>query len=114
MRRILAIVLAAALFLVLTMPAGAAMTMTTVTCDLTFSGTSANCSATVKDSGKSISATMELWSSNMLWSVWMGSGLSRVDLNGSVTVPTGMTYTLKVYGTINGVPFEAAPVISSN
>lgn len=36
MRRILAIVLAAALFLVLTVPAGAAMTLTTVTCDLTY------------------------------------------------------------------------------
>jgi hypothetical protein len=57
---------------------------------------------------------MELWSSNMLWCVWMDSGLSRVDLDGSVTVPTGMTFTLKVYGTINGVPFEAAPLERSN
>ena len=114
MRRILAIVLAAALFLALTVQAGAAMTLTTVTRDLSFSGTSANCSATVKDSGKTINATMELWSSNMLWCVWMDSGLSRVDLDGSVTVPTGMTFTLKVYGTINGVPFEAAPLERSN
>jgi len=46
--------------------------------------------------------------------VWSDSGTSRVDLDGSLNVATGMTYTLKVYGTINGVHFDATPVIKSN
>lgn len=114
MRKIRTIVLALVVILVLSLSVSAAMTGTYITKSLTFNGTTANCSATVKDIGKTINATMELWSSNMLWCVWMDSGLSRVDLDGSVIVPTGMTFTLKVYGTINGVPFEAAPIIRSN
>lgn len=114
MRKRKAGILAVVLLLILATSVSAAMTETSVTRSLTFSGTTANCSATIKDNGKTISATMELWCGSVPMAVWSDSGTSRVDLDGSLNVVTGMTYTLKVYGTINGVSFEAAPLVRSN
>lgn len=111
MWRIRAIVLVTVLLLVLNVGADAAMTAATVTCDLSFSGSNANCSATVKDSGKSITATMELWCGSFPLALWSDTDTSRVDLEGSLTVASGMTYTLIVYGTINGVSFAAEPIV---
>lgn len=114
MRKGKAVIFVIAMLLVLATTAGAAMAQLIVTRDLIFSGTAANCSASIKDNGKSIDATMELWCGNVPLAVWTDSGTSQVILDGSLTVASGMTYTLKVYGTINGNPFEATPLVRSN
>jgi hypothetical protein len=63
--------------------------------------------------GKDISATMELWQGTTLIAVWFGSGSNSVSISGSASIITGRTYTLKVYGTANGISFEAVPVSRS-
>lgn len=114
MRRIRVVALALVVILALTISVSAATTATSVSRSLTFNGTTANCAANVIDIGKTINATMELWCGNVLLGVWFASGTSYVDLGTSLTVGTGMTYTLKVYGTVNGISFEAAPIVRSN
>lgn len=114
MRGTRTILIAAVLLLVLTVGASAAMTSCYIDRELSFTGTSANCYATIIDSGKSIEATMELWCGNFPLALWSDTGTTRVDLDGSVNVASGMTYTLYVYGTTNGVPFSAQPLIMPN
>ena len=77
--------------------------------NLSFSGTTANCSVTVKGSG-TINATLELWQGNTLVASWSGSGTNRVRINGSASVSHGQTYTLTVSGTVGGVAIQATPV----
>lgn len=94
--------------------ASATTTATRVQRSLEFSGTSAICSATITDIDKSISATMELWCGNVPLASWSDSGTSSVNLSGSINVPSSMTFTLKLYGTVDGVPFELPPLVRSN
>ena len=77
--------------------------------NLSFSGTTANCSVTVKGSG-TINATLELWQGSTLVASWSGSGTNRVRINGSASVSHGQTYTLTVSGTVGGVAIQATPV----
>lgn len=77
---------------------------------LSFNGTTANCEVEVYALGNSIDATMELWSGSSLVASWHKSGASIVLLNGSCTVTKGKTYTLKTYGTIDGVRFTGPSV----
>jgi hypothetical protein len=108
------IALVLVVILALSLSVSAAMTAPSITKSLTFNGTTANCSVSVRDSGKTINVTMELLRGDVSLGIWSDSGTSLVTLDESLTVATGMIYTLKVYGTINGVPFEAAPIIRSN
>ena len=76
---------------------------------LSFSGTTANCSGTVLDSGKYIVATMRLTHNGTTVASWSKSGTSVVVLSGSCSVVSGQSYTLVISGTSDGVPFSTTP-----
>lgn len=76
---------------------------------LQFSGTTAICKGTVSGSG-SISANLELWQGSTKLISWPGSGNGFVQISETYTVVSGVTYTLKLNGTINGVSFPEASV----
>ena len=71
---------------------------------LQFTGNTANCKGTVISSG-SISITLELWQGSTKLVSWPGSGNGYVQISQPYTVVSGVTYTLKLNGTINGVSF---------
>lgn len=72
--------------------------------------TTANCYVSVSDADKEIDVTMELWCGSTLVDSWNDEGTSRVTVEGSCRVTKGKTYTLKTYGTVDGVRFTGAPV----
>ena len=104
-KRLFSFTLALTLLLLFSAPVFAATQVNRVTPNLSFSGTTANCSVTVKGSG-TINATLELWQG----STWSGSGTNRVSISGSASVSRGQTYTLTVSGTVGGVAIQATPV----
>lgn len=104
------IAMAAVLVFLLATTANAAVLVTKVTPSLTFSGTTANCSVTVRDSGKEIEATVELWYGNTLIDSWSDSGTSRLTVSGSHTVTKGRTYTMKVAVTVDGSNVNVSPI----
>lgn len=69
---------------------------------LEFSGTTANCEVVIVSSGDDIDATLELWRGNTLIASWPGEGSNYVSISGTCHVTKGVTYTLKVSGTIDG------------
>ena len=71
---------------------------------LQFTGTTANCKGTVIANG-SISVTLELWQGSTKLVSWPGSGSGYVQISQPYTVVSGVTYTLRLNGTINGVSF---------
>lgn len=77
---------------------------------LSFTGSTANCSMIVQDTGKNIDATMELWQGSTKLITWNDSKKSLVNINETYGVTSGVSYTLKGYGTINGVSFNMTPV----
>ncbi len=77
---------------------------------LTFSGTTANCSVNIKQTGKTISATLDLWYGSICVASWHDTGVSRLNISETIGVGHGKTYTLSVYGTIDGVPFSGGSV----
>ena len=78
---------------------------------LTFSGSTATCKATATEYGKQIEVTVELWHGGTLLDSWTNSGTNRATAGGSYSgVQSGETYTLKGYGTSNGVPFTVTPI----
>ena len=79
------------------------------TLSLSFSGTTANCSATVTDAGKELDVTLELWHGDKLVDSWPASGTGMVSVKGSCGVVKGETYTLIVTGTADGKAFSSAP-----
>lgn len=77
---------------------------------LTFSGSTATCSLVIRESGKSINVTLELWQGSAKIANWTKSGNSYVLISGSHSVTSGKTYTVKAYGTIGGTAFTATVV----
>ena len=75
-----------------------------VSVDLKFNGSTATCMGTVVGNG-SISATLELWQGSTKLVSWPGSGSGYVQISQPYTVVSGVTYTLRLNGTINGVSF---------
>lgn len=108
-KRLFSFTLALTLLLLFSAPVFAATQANRVTPNLSFSGTTANCSVTVKGSG-TINATLELWQGSTLVASWSGSGTNRVSISGSASVSHGQTYTLTVSGTVGGVAIQAVPV----
>ena len=109
-KRIISIVLSVAVFtLLLSVPVVAATQTVRATPNLSFSGTTANCSATIRGSG-TIDATLELWHGSTLIASWSGTGTNRLTINGTASVSHGQTYTLTVTGTVGGVTINATPV----
>ena len=81
---------------------------------LTFDGTTAYCNAVIRRQGANINVTLSLWKgSNQLIS-WGESGTSMAVISQTCQVEVGVTYTLKLNGTINGVAFPEARVIRTN
>lgn len=77
---------------------------------LKVSGTTATCSAKVVSSGKTINATLELWQGGTLIASWSKTGTGLVTFSETVTIVRGLTYTLTLSGTINGVAFPTQSV----
>lgn len=111
MKKVIAIMLAAVIFVSLSITAFAEpLRAQKITPSLSFSGTTANCAVSISGSVKSIVATMSLWDGSVCIESWPGSGTSLVLISGSCAVESGKTYTLKVSGTIDGISFPATPV----
>lgn len=73
---------------------------------LEFDGTTANCKVVIISSGDDINATLELWGGSTLVGSWPSKGSSYVSISGKCNVKKGVTYTLKVSGTIGGVSID--------
>ena len=109
-KKLASVMLSALLICTFCLNAGAIMYGSYQNTSLTFSGTTANCKATVSASGKSINVTLELWCGNTLVRSWSGSGTSYLVVSGTCSVTSGKTYTLKAHGTIDGTAFTATSV----
>lgn len=79
---------------------------------LSFSGTTANCSATVygNDNSDTITVTMKLWDSGTCLKTWRDTGEGSVKLSETYGVSKGKTYKLTVDATINGLVQPTASV----
>lgn len=100
MKRLISIVLVVVMLMAIPATAFAAPSrVASATPSLSFSGTTANCKVTIRDSGKAISATMSLWDGSTCIDSWSSNGTSLVIISGSHDVEHGKTYTLKVTGT---------------
>lgn len=77
---------------------------------LTLNGSTANCKLKVLDAGKYINATMELWQGSTFITSWSASGYSVVNISETYPITSGLSYTLKGYGTSGGVSFTAPDV----
>lgn len=73
---------------------------------LEFSGTTAHCTVTITSPSDEISATLELWQGNTLVDSWEDTNMHYLFIDEYCTVTKGKSYTLTVYGTISGVPFD--------
>ena len=103
-KRILPLLVAA--LLTLTIVAGAAETrVARANITLTFQGSTAVCVASVKDEGKQVKATLELWCGTTMVGCWDASGTSLVEFDETATVTRGKTYRLTLVGTSNGKAF---------
>ena len=80
----------------------------TILPQLSFRGNTVECSVMIREPGQQITATLELWEGCTLLDSWSGSGSSVLNLEGSHRAVSGRTYTVEVYGTIDGEAFEAA------
>lgn len=85
----------------------------TVCPTMTFNGSTAICKVVIRENGKLIQATLELWRGNTRVAAWAKSGTGFVTINGTYDCAPGIDYTLTVKGTINGVPIVCIPVTGS-
>lgn len=109
-RKIVILVLALALLLGITIPVFASTLSVSSQLRLTLNGSTATCKFKVTDPGKYINATMELWQGSTFITSWSASGYSIVNMSETYTITSGLTYTLKGYGTSGGVSFTAPDV----
>ena len=73
--------------------------------DISFSGTTANCSVTVVGNQISdkLTATIKLWQGTTCLETWTTSGTGYIFWDDTATVSKNNTYKLTVDVTINGV-----------
>ena len=109
-RRIVALIVVVALLLSFTVIGYAESKVVKTTLSLSLNGTTATCKMKVTDPGKYINATMELWQGSTFITSWSASGYSVVNMSETYTITSGLTYTLKGYGTSGGVSFTAPDV----
>ncbi len=109
-KRVFLVLLAVVMLFGATTQAYAAEQAVNVIPKLTFSGTTATCKVSIIQSGKTISATLELWHGSTRIASWSDTATSYLQISETKTVVSGQTYTLKVSGTINGVPFTGTSV----
>ncbi len=72
---------------------------------MTTAGSTVYCAARVSFFGKSIDATMELYRGTTLVAWWTKSGTGIVSFDEPAPFISGMSYTLTVSGTVDGVAF---------
>ena len=72
---------------------------------ITVFGNTAKCKAVITFYGKYIEADLELWQGTTLVGSWSNSGTGSVTVSGNATIVHGLTYTLTVSGTADGLPF---------
>ena len=98
------------LSVLLSTPAYALQEATTCVPRLTFEGTTAYCDVIVSSPSNKISVTVQLWQDNTLVTSWPASATSILSFSETYPVVKGQTYTLKVTGTIAGIPFTGPEV----
>ncbi len=111
-KRVLALTLIFALLLSMTTFA-AEPRVKTYFPQLSFSGTTANCSVAVREAGKDINVTLTLYRGWSVIASWSGSGTDYVRVSGSAAVKDGLEYRLVATGTIDGVAFTTAEVVGT-
>ena len=109
-RKTLILTLVVVLIIAFTIPVFAATRATKVNLSLSLNGSTATCNMYVRDAGKYINATMELWQGSTFITSWTASGYSVVNMSETYPITSGLTYTLKGYGTSGGVSFTAPDV----
>lgn len=111
--RMLALTLVLVMLLGVTAQAAEPMRKPSAFPNLTFSGTTATCTATVRGdkANDQVSVTMKLWQGNTCLKTWTASGTRSVTLKEPATVSKGKTYKLTVDYTINGVQNPQKSVI---
>ncbi len=77
---------------------------------MTVIGTTVKCSAVVSFAGQYIDATLELWQGSTLVTSWNKTGTSLVSFSETETIVHGLTYTLTISGTANGVAFPSRSI----
>lgn len=70
--------------------------------ELSFTGTTANCTITVSDAGKDIDVTMKLLENGVTIKTWNKSGFDYVYMSKTATAQKGSTYKLIVTVSIDG------------
>lgn len=93
------------LMLMLTLPAQATSRQISVSPSLSFSGTTATCSAIIRanKANDKISADITLWQGNSCIESWEASDSGTLTFESTATVDKGKSYTLKVDFSINDV-----------
>jgi hypothetical protein len=109
-KKAIVVVLVIALILSFTVSVFAEARFINPTLSLALNGSTATCKFKVTDPGKYINATMELWQGSTFITSWSTSGYSVVSMSETYTITSGLTYTLKGYGTSGGVSFTAPDV----
>ncbi len=104
------VLISIALVLLFTVTASAATMIAKPSVSLTFSGTTATCAGSVRDSGKYIDATLTLYQGGTQVASWPVSGNSPASNSGTANCVSGLTYTLTLSGTSGGVSFTPASV----
>lgn len=111
MKKIIAILLTLVLFTAFSTAAFAEpVRAPSSSCNLSFSGTTAQCTAKVSDFGKEIKLTMSLWDGMTCLVMWSDSGTSTVSMSETCTVEAGRSYTLQVGGTVGGQALKTVSV----
>jgi len=105
MKRVIPMILALVMLLSVAAQAAGPEKIPSARPSLTFSGTTATCSARVRadNSADAISVTMKLWKGNSCLQTWNANGTGRVTVSKTATVTKGSAYKLTVDYTINGV-----------
>ena len=70
----------------------------------------ATCKVRLLFPGKDIDATLELTQGGTPVASWSDEGYGYLMLSGTTNVTSGVTYTLTVYGTVDGVSFTPASI----
>lgn len=109
-KRIIPVAIILALLLCIGVSAAQPRVSVVATPKLSFSGTTANCSAAITSPDDEISATLTLWRGNRVIDSWSETATSAVLISGSCTVTEGLTYTLRLTGTIDGTPIQVVSV----
>lgn len=104
MKKVLSTVLLLSIMLSVSVQAAGPVRAPSINHSLSFSGTTATCSASVRaEPSDSVSVVAKLWSNGICRETWSGKGTGVARTGGTKTVSRGTSYTLTIDATINGV-----------